>query len=221
MRQLRLGRSVAWMGWGTVAVLAGFISVVSLRLLSFNPEALSEELRPNLINHPIVFYAHTVVAPLALLFGVWQFLPATRRSSYHRWAGRLYVVCVAFASIAGFVIATTTEIGLRAGAGFMILAVLWFIATTTAYFWARTGNFVRHRVWMIRSYALTCAAITLRIILPAGTTLGASFADSYIVAAWGSWIINLLIAEWIIRRARFREAVPLRLLRVLPLNYSQ
>ena len=213
MRQLALGRSLAWIGWGTVAVLAVLIGVFALRLLSFNPEAVTEELRPNLVHHPVLFYAHTIVAPFALLIGVWQFLPATRRSSYHRWAGRLYVVCVALASIAGFIIATTTESGPLAGAGFMILAVLWFTATAIAYFRARAGNFTAHRVWMIRSYALTCAAITLRIILPTGIALGAGFTKSYIAAAWGCWIINLLISEWIVRRVRFRETVPLRPLR--------
>src|SRR3954451_621823 len=106
MRQLALGRSAAWIGWGMVAVFALLIGVVSLRLLSFNPEAVTEELRPNLVRHPILFYAHTVIAPFALLLGVWQFLPATRRSAYHRWAGRLYVGCVVLASIAGFIIAT-------------------------------------------------------------------------------------------------------------------
>src|SRR3954451_18480286 len=148
MRQLALGRSAAWIGWGMVAVLALLIGIVSLRFLSFNPEAVTEELRPNLVRHPILFFAHTVIAPLALIVGVWQFLPVTRRGSYHRWAGRLYVACVALASIAGFIIATTTETGPLAGAGFMILAVLWFAATATAYFRARDGSFVAHRVWM-------------------------------------------------------------------------
>ena len=210
MRQLALGRSLAWIGWGTVAVLAVLIGAFALRLLSFNPEAVTEELRPNLVHHPVLFYAHTTIAPFALLIGVWQFLPATRLSSYHRWAGRLYVACVAVASIAGFIIATTTESGPLADAGFMILAVLWFTATAIAYFRARAGNFTAHRVWMIRSYALTCAAITLRIILPTGIALGAGFTKSDIAAAWGCWIINLLIAEWIVRRVRFREMVPLR-----------
>ena len=213
MRLLALGRSLAWIGWGSVAALAVLIGVFALRLLSFNPEAVTEELRPNLVHHPVLFYAHTTIAPIALLAGVWQFLPVTRRSSWHRWAGRLYVVCVALESIAGFIIAMTTETGMLAGAGFMILAVLWFTATARAYFQARAGNFVTHRVWMIRSYALTCAAITLRIFLPTGIALGAGFNKSYIFAAWGCWIINLLIAEWIVRRVRFRETVPLRPLR--------
>ncbi len=216
MRRQELGRSAAWLGWGTIMVLAILTGAFALRFLSFNPEALTEELRPNLLNHPIQFYAHVIIAPVALLVGTWQFLPATRRSSYHRWAGRLYVICVALASIAGFFIAMTTETGMLAGAGFIILAVLWFTATAKAFFLARAGDFAAHRAWMIRSYALTCAAITLRIIVPMGFTVGACFTKSYIAAAWGCWIINLLIAEWIVRRFRFRETMPLRPFRSPP-----
>jgi uncharacterized membrane protein len=207
MRKQNPWRSAPWIGWGAVAILAVVMSANAFRFLSFNPEVLTVELRPNLLHHPVLFYTHTIIAPIALLVGVVQFLPLTRRSSYHRWAGRLYVVCVALASIAGFIVARTTEAGPLAGTGFMILAVLWVTATAIAYMRARERNFAAHRVWMIRSYALTCAAITLRIIVPLGGALGISFSKSYIFAAWGSWIINLLIAEWLIRRARFREAV--------------
>jgi uncharacterized membrane protein len=210
MAQSASRQRAAWFGWGMVAVLAVLFAVVALRLLSFNPEAVSEELRPNLLRHPFLFYTHVVIAPFALLIGVWQFLPPTRRNSYHRWAGRLYMVFVGIASIAGFVIATSSESGAAAGIGFMILAVLWLGATAKAYFLARAGNFVAHRTWMVRSYALTCAAITLRIIVPTGIALGQGFTRSYIAAAWGSWIINLVIAELIVRRVRFRETVPLR-----------
>ena len=216
MRRLDLGRTATWLGWGTIMVLATLTSLFALRFLSFNPEALTEELRPNLLNHPIQFYAHVLIAPFALLVGVWQFLPATHRNFYHRWAGRLYVMCVVLASIAGFFIAVTTAAGMLAGSGFMILAVLWLAATAKALFLARAGDFEAHRAWMIRSYALTCAAITLRIIVPIGITVGAGFATSYIVASWACWILNLLIAEWIVRRVRVREVVPLRPIRSSP-----
>jgi uncharacterized membrane protein len=200
MKRDSLSRNAAWMGWGAVALLAVLIAVASMRFLAFNAEALDPELRPNLVQHPFLFFAHTTIAPFALLLGVWQFLPVTRRSAYHRWAGRVYVMCVILGSLSGFFIAMTTEEGRLTGTGFMILAVLWFGATLKAYLLARAGDFTAHRVWMIRSYALTCAAITLRIILPTGLVLGAGFSNSYLAAAWGCWIINLVIAEWIIRR---------------------
>jgi hypothetical protein len=198
----------SWGLWAVLAISAVAVGVISLRYLSFDPELAPPDLRPNLDARPFFFYGHAVIASLALLIGVWQFLPATRRGRYHRWAGRLYLVCVVPASIAGFIIALYTEMGPEAGVGFAILAVLWLSTTLMAYARIRAKDYASHRVWMIRSYALACAAITLRIILPVGQAAGASFHDSYVIAAWGSWIINLAIAEWIIRKTKLKEIVP-------------
>ena len=57
-----------------------------------------------------------------------------------------------------------------------------------------------HRRWMIRSYALTAAAITLRLYLPLLSHLGIPFDMSYPVVAWLCWVPNLLFAEWLCRR---------------------
>ncbi len=186
-------------GYWTVAALAVLIALVSMRFLSFNPAALTEVLRPNLLGHPFPFWVHVTLGPIALLLGVWQFLPLTRRHPWHRWAGRLYVVCCLVSALAAFVVAFTTEGGPVAAAGFVSLAVLWFATTLLAYLRVRSRQYAAHRRWMIRSYALTCAAITLRILLPAGTAAGLGFMASYAIAAWGCWTINLLIAELIVR----------------------
>jgi uncharacterized membrane protein len=87
-------------------------------------------------------------------------MPRTRRSAWHRIEGRVYVGACLIGALAGFYIAFHATAGPWATAGFAILAVLWFGATLTGYLSARRGNFVLHRRWMIRSYALTSAAIT-------------------------------------------------------------
>lgn len=61
---------------------------------------------------------------------------------------------------------------------------------------------------MIRAYALTASAITLRLILPAGLALGLSFRQAYILAAWGCWIVNLALAELVILRRPAGTVVP-------------
>ena len=210
-----LARVAAWTGWSLIALFALLVAAFSMRLLSFNTDAVPDELRQNALAHPFIFFTHTTIAPLALILGVWQFLPVKRRSAYHRWAGRLYVACVAIASVAGFLASFSTDTGPAAGISFGILAVLWFAATARAYLLARSGDFLRHCLWMIRSYALTCAGISLRIIVPVGIALGGSFRTSYIVAAWGCWIGNVLIGEWIVRKMHFRETSPRRPVRSL------
>ncbi len=196
---------IIWIGWGALALAALGTGAVSLRYLSFNPDVAPVELLRNLMEHRLTFFTHAIVASLALIIGVLQFLPLTRRSRWHRFAGRAYVACVTIGGVTGFLIAWTTDAGPVAGLGFATLAVLWLGVTTTAFLKARARDFKAHRVWMIRSFALTASAISLRLILPIGQMLGASFNTSYIVAAWACWIVNLAIAEFIIRMEPFRR----------------
>src|SRR5215470_3854143 len=100
----------------------------------------------------------------ALLAGPWQFSEKlrTRALNLHRWLGRFYLLEVALGSVAGLVMATVSEQGLATHLGFGVLAVLWFVTGLKAYRMIRGGNTVAHRQWMIRNFALTLAAVTLR-----------------------------------------------------------
>lgn len=62
------------------------------------------------------------------------------------------------------------------------------------------GRWSVHRRWMIRSWSLTLAAVTLRIYLPVVIITGLPFAFSYQVVAFLAWVPNLLLAEWLLRR---------------------
>ena len=57
---------------------------------------------------------------------------------------------------------------------------------------------------MIRSFALTLAAVTLRIYMPIGVTLNqGEFTLPYTIIAWACWVPNLITAEIILAlRAR-------------------
>ena len=57
---------------------------------------------------------------------------------------------------------------------------------------------------MLRSYALTLAAVTLRLQIPASAVLGIPSPIAYQVISWACWVPNLLVAEWWIR-ARYAQ----------------
>lgn len=140
----------------------------------------------------------------ALLLGPWQFSEKLRARalSLHRWMGRSYLLAVALGSLAGFAMALVSEEGLPTHLGFGALAVLWFFTGLQAYLKIRRGNVQAHRQWMIRNFALSLAAVTLRIYMP--LLLGVahwSFHATYITVSWLCWVPNLLIAEWLVRRA--------------------
>lgn len=141
----------------------------------------------------------------ALLAGPWQFSEKLRARAlnFHRWLGRFYLVEVALGSVGGLVMSVVSEEGLSTHLGFGILAVLWFFTGWKAYREIRRGEIERHREWMIRNFALTLAAVTLRNWLPLMLfALHWPFHVSYIIVSWLCWIPNLLVAEWMIARRR-------------------
>jgi uncharacterized membrane protein len=148
----------------------------------------------------------------ALLAGPWQFSEKlrTRYLNLHRWLGRFYLIEVGLGSIAGLIMSAVSMEGLPSHLGFGILAVLWFFTGWKAYREIRRGEVDAHREWMIRNFALTLAAVTLRNWLPLMLfALHWSFHVSYIIVSWLCWIPNLLAAEWMIARRRSRIPVPL------------
>ena len=85
---------------------------------------------------------------------------------------------------------------LWSASGFLVLALLWVAFTLQAVFAARSGDYKSHRRWMLRSAALTFAAVTLRIIMVPLLASGWTVAETYDITAWGSWVLNLCILEW-------------------------
>lgn len=147
---------------------------------------------------------HVAAAVIALLVGPLQFVLRirARRPAFHRAAGRIYVVACALGAPAGFVLALGTTAGPVAGAGFAVQAMLWALFTGLAWRAAVEGRFADHRDWMLRSYALAAAAITLRLMLPAALFAGLDFVPVYRVIAWLAWTVNLAAFEYHIRRNR-------------------
>jgi uncharacterized membrane protein len=146
---------------------------------------------------------HFAVGGFVLLIGPFQFLPRfrTRWPVLHRWLGRLYVAGCLFSGVAGFMLAQNTNAGPVARTGFTLLAIFWVITTSMAFLKARNQQFADHRRWMIRSYALTFAAVTLRFYLPVSLMgFGIDFAIAYPAISFACWVPNAIVAEWMIRR---------------------
>jgi uncharacterized membrane protein len=145
---------------------------------------------------------HAASAATALLIGPWQFLPEVRarRPLLHRWMGRMYVVACLTGGVTGFMLALGASTGMVSTAGFGLLAVAWICCTLTAWRLARRRDFIAHRRWMIRSFALTFAAVTLRLYLPIAPALPVTFEDAYRAISFLSWVPNLLVAEIHLRR---------------------
>jgi len=81
--------------------------------------------------------------------------------------------------------------------------------------WRKGDNNTFKYDWMIRSYALTLGAVTLRIYIPLFLMQGVPFEQAYPAIAWLAWVPNLIIAEWVFVSAiAARPSAP-------PINKSQ
>jgi len=162
-------------------------------------------LGPHYRDRPVALLSHLGLGAIALMIGPFQFLEKFRQAQpwLHRWSGWFYVFSCLASGLAAISLAFHSSQGLVAQAGFVVLGGLWIATTTSAFLMARSRDFAQHKRWMIRSYALTYAAVSLRIILPAELALGVPFDTAYSIVAWACWVPNLLIAEWgFLRRQR-------------------
>lgn len=143
--------------------------------------------------NPILLYGHFIGGGLALSLGALQ-LWSKRPSRLHRWLGRAYCLCVLVGAIGGGYLSFYSYLGPTTGLGFFIADVLWLYTTFIALRFALARQFDAHRRWILRSFALSCAAISLRVLLPS-LSLIFSFNTSYVLVAWLCWSINLVIVE--------------------------
>lgn len=150
------------------------------------------------------FYTHVFLSLFALIAGVTQFSnPIVKKHRrIHRVMGYIYVTDVLFlAGPAGLIMSFFANGTLVAKTSFVLLSVLWILFTALALAKAKRKQFNPHRNWMIRSYALTLSAISLRLyawVFPKFFHMNAF--DQYALIAWLSWTLNLVAAEIIISR---------------------
>ena len=148
------------------------------------------------------FYLHITGGGIALLSGWSQFWGKIRskKLKIHRRLGAIYWVAILFAGAPGGIFISLNAIGgVPSTMGFGLLGVFWFASTLRALMLIKNGRVQEHRRWMVRSFALTFAAVTLRLYLPLFTgVFGLEFEQAYIAISWLCWVPNLLIGELII-----------------------
>jgi hypothetical protein len=150
----------------------------------------------------IAFYIHVFTSMLVLLAGFTQFSNWFHKKykSLHKKLGYVYVINILFVTgPASLLMGFYANGGLSSCIGFVLLAVLWILFTAIAVYKAIKKDFNAHRIFMIRSFALTLSAITLRIwkvLIAIATDIPPM--DRYRIIAWLGWGLNLLIAEYII-----------------------
>jgi uncharacterized membrane protein len=164
----------------------------------------------HLIFWKIAFYTHVFSVIFALLAGLTQFSSTIlkKHRKIHRFAGKIYVYDILLINFPAAMILAVYAYGLvPAKAAFVVLDCLWFFFTYKAVTEIKKGNIQAHRKFMIRSYALTLSAVTLRtwkIIISSMVTIDP--LHLYMIDAWMGFVPNLLFSEWLIRRIKHQRS---------------
>ena len=195
-------RLVLGIAWVLLALSASAVALYSLRYAL--PHVPMPARLTNFTTRRDALCVHAVCSAIALLVGPWQFVDAlrSRHLQLHRALGRCYALAVLTGWIASLPIALHAQTRPIASAGFLALGLSWVTATATAIWKVTHGDIAAHRRWMTRSYALTAAAITLRIYLVIILGCNIDFVPGYRVIAWLCWVPNLLAAEVLVRRMK-------------------
>lgn len=158
----------------------------------------------------IAFFVHVYTSIWVLLAGFTQFSEKLRDRypKPHRVVGYIYAAdVVLITGPAGLLMGFYANGGNTSKVGFVTLACLWIFCTAMAVIKARNGDYVGHRDYMIRSYALTLSALTLRAWKwSINNSVELPPMDVYRAVAWLGFVPNLIVAEFIIWRYKRRAA---------------
>ncbi len=206
----RAGRGTWLVPLGLIALSAVPILAGSLRLVELSGGAAILPAKPA---SPLPLAVHIVSASLYSVLGAFQFSAGFRRRKpgWHRAAGRLLVMLgLAVALSALWLTAFTPRpdgsgelyhlFRLFFGSAMVLSIVLGFVAI-------RRRDVVRHRAWMIRAYAIALAAGAQVFTLGIGEAIVGKGDVSSALFAGAGWVINLAVAEWVIRRRPARRVV--------------
>lgn len=144
---------------------------------------------------------------VALTCGTLQLWTGLRQKAmrFHRWTGRIYLAGVAMGILGAFLISAFST-PRSFGVALRCLAIAWLLTTGVAYAAILRGRVALHKEWMIRSYLVTFAFVSFRVMtefLPSVTArLGASPDDALTNLTWLSWLVPLAAFELILQGRR-------------------
>ena len=200
--------------WGVplVLVVLSLIPVISgsLRLIEIagGPQLMPTNSRIDSSPEPLV--VHVLGAAVYAILGAFQFSARLRRRhrNWHRRAGRILVV--AGLAVAGSGLWMTLFYAGAPGGnllwGIRLVVSSAMAASIVLGFAAiRRREIPAHRAWMLRAYALGLGAGTQAFTEGIGEALLGTTDLSKAVSLGSAWVINAVVAEWVIRRPSARR----------------
>jgi uncharacterized membrane protein len=167
---------------------------------------------------PVPVVVHVCTASVYLVLGAFQFSPGfrARRPGWHRSAGRLLIPCGMATASSGLWMTLfyprPAGFGERLLAGFQLsVGSAWILFLVLGFAAIRRRDVTRHRAWMIRAYALGSGTGTQVLTLGIPTLVfGEPSQLGTALEMLAGWLINIAVAERIIRRLFGTQTMALR-----------
>lgn len=164
------------------------------------------------VTQPVPVLVHIVCVTVYSMLGAFQFVPSLRRRSWHRLAGRVLFPAGLGVALTGLWMTAFYDLpdkdtvavnGVR-----YVVGVVMVVSLVLGVRAALRRDFVTHRAWMMRAYALAMGAGTQALLLgPYIVVAGIPGAAVNTVLMTAAWVINAAVAEWVIRRRRIAARV--------------
>ncbi len=186
-----------------VPVLSGAYRLYSIATIGeADPENLSY------LPNPIPIAVHMITYMVFCVIGAFQIAPVFRQRhlKWHRWAGRVLAPIGLVAATTGIwmtlayppLISNGTTVGyvrIAFGIGMIVSLAIGVLAI-------KRRDIAIHQIWMVRSYAIALGASTQALVaIPWFILIGEPQGIPWALAMTVTWLFNLAIGEWYLRRA--------------------
>jgi uncharacterized membrane protein len=192
-------------GLVALSLVPAIAGTVRLAQLAGGAEITPENARFFAAPLPVVLHIPAVV--VYSILGAFQFSPGFRRRhrSWHRAAGRILAVCGLVAALSGLWMAHFYP--WPAGDGEMVyverlvFGTAMVLSIALGLYAIKRRDFASHGAWMIRAYAIGLGAGTQVLThLPWFLLMEGKPGELPRAVMMGAgWVINVVVAEWIIR----------------------
>ncbi|GAB2815843.1 DUF2306 domain-containing protein [Alpinimonas psychrophila] len=185
-----------------IPILAGV-----MRLTELTGNVLPTPANSRFLDSPVPVIAHIVSVTIFSLLGALQFVPALRRSRarWHRMAGCILIPAGLLTALSGMWMAAFYPHPAGDGDVLVILRLVFGAAMIACIILGVRAisqrKIVLHSAWMTRAYAIGIGAGTQAIVLiPGSIIFGSTHEISRTTLMGAAWVINLTVAELVIRR---------------------
>lgn len=164
--------------------------------------------------HPVIAALHLVSGTIFLMLGPLQFISGirTRWPVVHRWVGRLFVVSGLITAVSAIILNLVFPPvgGVFKSMAVYVFSVALFVSLLIALRAILRREIMRHRAWMIRSFAIGLSVSTMRVFfIPVYFLYGLPNDFTIGLGMWVGFVINIVVAEIILLRERRSKGMAL------------